>query len=161
MLARGIRGYKKPQLNVFKRFNSGSHGHGHDDHGHGPVKETEINLVKVFGIAVLGGVSWMFYKNHKNGNEPIIKTKTYNEVEERPTLRNENYLKRYQTSFIKGYMRDKGGVGQKQYKRMSEGALPINLIPTHSPDTTQFGAGIKLSELGPRRENPQYFAPLK
>lgn len=160
MITRGLQGVRQRTVigaRTFKRYNSHGHDHGHE----APAKETEVNLVKVFGIAVLGGVGLMFYRNHKNGNEPIIQTKLYNEVEDRPQLRNENYLKRYQTSFIKGYMRDKGGIGQKQYKRMSEGALPVNLIPTHSPDGVQYGAGIKLSELGPRRENPQYFAPLK
>lgn len=155
MFSRSIRATSKKQLNISKRFNS------HDHHHHEPVKETEVNVVKVFGVAVLGGISLMLYKNYKQGNEPVIKTKLYNEVEDRPNLRTENYLKRYQTSFIKGYMRDKGGVGQKQYKRLAEGALPINLIPTHSPDGNQYGAGIKLNELGPRKENIEYFAPLK
>lgn len=154
MLSRSIKTTSKKQFNILKRYNH--HGHHHE-----PAKETEINLVTVFGIAILGGVSLMFYRNYKAGNEPIIKTKLYNEVEERPLLRNESYLKRYQTSFIKSYMRDKGGVGQKQYKRLAEGSIATNLIPTHSPDGNQFGAGIKLSELGPRRENTQYFAPLK
>ncbi|EGV64073.1 hypothetical protein PSN45_003832 [Yamadazyma tenuis] len=155
MFSRSIRDASKRQVKLLRRYNHHDHGH------HEPVKETEINLAKVFGIAVLGGVSLIFYKNYKAGNDPIVRTKLYNEVEERPNLRNENYLKRYQTSFIKGYIRDKGGVGQKQYNRMAEGALPVNLIPTHSTDGNQFGSGIKLGELGPRRENIQYFSPLK
>lgn len=161
MFVRTVKRTYKP-LNILaigKRFNShGSPGHG--DHEI-PTKETEVNLFKVFSISILGAISYILYKNHKNGDEPIFKTKSYNQVETRGNQRTENYLKRYETSFIKGYIRDKGGIGQKQYKRMSEGPISTVLIPTHSTGGDQFGAGIKLGNLGPRKEPIRYFAPLK
>lgn len=146
----------KGVLRSFRRFNS--HGHGHDSHE--PAKEVEINVTKIFGVAIFSGIGLMFYNNYKKGNEPIIKTSLYNNVEERPNSRSDNYLKRYQTSFIKGYIRDKGGIGQKQYNRLTEKNVPINLIPTHSGSGHTFGEGIKLGELGPRKEQVKYFAPL-
>ncbi|CAH6720312.1 hypothetical protein CLIB1444_03S09120 [[Candida] jaroonii] len=154
---RGVKNTSKNLNLISKRFNS--HGH-HDPH---PPKESEINLFTVLGIGALGGVTYMFYKNHKNGNEPVIKTKLYNELEDenRINARSEGYKKKYQISFIKSVIRDKGGIGQNQYRKMNGEILPVSLIPTHSPNGNQFGAGIKLSELGPRKEKTQYFAPLK
>lgn len=119
---------------------------------------TEINVANVFGLAALAGISLYFYRNTKN--EPVVKTALYNQMDERPNLRNENYLRRYKTSFVKSFIRDKGGIGQKQFRREAQGAVPTILIPTHSPTGPQFGAGIKTADLGPRKERVRFFAPL-
>lgn len=126
----------------------------------GKPKEIEVNVTKIFGIAALAGGLYV-YKNSSERKEPLIKTPLYNQVDERENLRNENYLKRYKSSFIKSYIKDRGGIGQRQYRRISEGAVPTNLIPTHSPFGNQFGAGIKTDKLGPRKERIRVYAPLK
>lgn len=136
----------------FKRFNS-SH------HEPQPNKSIEINLTKIFGIAGLAGAA-LVYKNKDNRQKPLIETKLYKEQDDRYNLRNENYLKRYKSSFIKEFMKDKGGVGQRQYRRISEGVVPTSLIPAHSPFGEQFGAGIKTDQLGPRKERVRLYAPL-
>lgn len=120
--------------------------------------QSEIDVTKVFGLALLAGVSLYFYRSKQ---EPVIKTAVYNHESERSQIRNEAYLKKYKTSFIKSFIADKGGIGQKQFRRQAMGSVPQNLIPTHSPWGNQFGAGIKTDKLGPRRERIRYFAPLE
>lgn len=141
-------------INAFKRYGSSSSHHE-------PVsKPIEISVTKVFGIAALAGAA-LVYKNHERTDEPLVKTALYTEQAsgDRETLRNENYLKRYKTSFIKGLIRDKGGIGQRQYRRISDNAtVPTVLIPTHSPYGSQFGQGIKTDALGPRQERIRVYA---
>ncbi|KAK6461935.1 hypothetical protein DFJ63DRAFT_206409 [Scheffersomyces coipomensis] len=143
----------------FKRFNS-SHHH-HDSHSQ-PPKTLEINITKIFGIAAVAG-AFLVYKNHEPTDKPLIATGLYNQQVngDRENLRNENYLRRYKTSFIKGFIRDKGGIGQRQNRRISDPPVTsTNLIPTHSPYGNQFGAGIKTDKLGPRKERVRIFAPI-
>ncbi|CUM63127.1 uncharacterized protein PRCAT00000694001 [Priceomyces carsonii] len=139
---------------VLRRFNSSS-SHGSTE----PPKNIEISVTKIFGVAALAG-GLLVYKNHENRDKPLYKTKLYNEEEERPTARSENYLKRYKTSFLSAYMKDRGGIGQRQYRRISESIVPTTVIPSHSPEGDQFGAGIKTDQLGPRRERIRLYAPL-
>lgn len=134
-----------------KRFYSSDH--------HTPApSQNEIDASKVFGVALLAGISLYFYRSTK---EPVIKTPLYNQTEERVQLRNEAYLKRYKASFIKAFIRDKGGIGQRQYRREIQGAIPNVLIPAPSPYGDQFGSGIKTDKLGPRKERVRYFAPME
>ncbi|KAK6202416.1 uncharacterized protein RJT21DRAFT_118438 [Scheffersomyces amazonensis] len=144
----------------FKRFNS-SHNH-HE----APQKTVEINITKIFGIAAAAG-ALLVYKNQQTTDKPLFATKLYNDQAEgvRENLRNENYLKRYKTSFIQGFIRDKGGIGQRQHRRIADSTIhSTNLIPTHSPFSNQlgnqFGAGIKTDKLGPRKERIRIFAPI-
>lgn len=116
----------------------------------------EINVTKVFGVALAAGVLLYFYRSSKL---PVMETPLYKQTEERELMRNEAYLRRYKTSFIKTFIRDKGGVGQRQYRKNYQGAVPTVLIPTHSTSGDQFGAGIKMDLLGPRKERMRYFAP--
>lgn len=137
----------------FRRFYSADHHHEAPAAAQG-----EIDLSKVFGVAFLAGLSLYFYRSSK---EPVLKTALYEFQDERENLRNEAYLKRYKTSFIKTFMRDKGGVGQRQFRREALGPIPQTLIHAHSPYGDQFGAGIKTDKLGPRRERTKYFAPIE
>lgn len=136
----------------FRRFNSSGH------HDAPAATQSEIDVTKVFGVALLTGVSLYFYKATK---EPVIKTPLYSHQDEREQMRNEAYARKYKTSFIKSFIRDKGGIGAKQHRRQVIGAVPSVLIPTHSPYCNQFGAGIKTADLGPRKERIKYYAPLK
>lgn len=138
---------------VGRRFNS------HGAHHHAEQAQSEVNVPKALGGFVLAGIALYFYRSTKD--EPIIQTPLYKQNEDRPNLRNETYLEKYKTSFIKGFIKDKGGIGQKHLRRQTMGSVPQTLIPAHSPAGNQFGAGIKLEELGPRRQQPRYFAPLK
>ncbi|EEQ39411.1 hypothetical protein EJF18_40336 [Clavispora lusitaniae] len=136
----------------FRRFYSA-------DHHQAPAStQNEIDATKVFGVALLAGVSLYFYRSTK---EPVIKTPLYQQQDDRVQLRNEAYLKKYKSSFIKTFIRDKGGIGQRQYRREVIGAAPTNLIPAASPYGEQFGASIKTDKLGPRKERTRYFAPLE
>lgn len=120
--------------------------------------QTEIDATKVLGMAVLAGISLYFYRSTK---QPVFETGLLKYNDERVQLRNEAYLKRYKISFIKSFMRDNGGYGQRQFKREAQGAIPQTLIHAPSPYGDQFGAGIKTNTLGPRRERVKYFAPLE
>lgn len=134
-----------------RRFYSSDH--------HAPAQtQNEIDATKVFGVALLAGVTLYFYRSTK---EPVIKTPLYNQQDDRVNLRNEAYLKKYKTSFIKNFIQDKGGIGQKQYRREIAGAVPTALIPAASPYGEQFGSSIKTDKLGPRKERIRYFAPLE
>lgn len=145
-----FRAARTARVNL-KRFYSADH--------HTPApSHNEIDATKVFGIALLAGVSLYFYKSTK---EPVIKTPLYNQSDDRAQLRDEAYVKRYKTSFIKTFIRDKGGIGQRQFRREIQGAVPHVLIPAPSPYGEQFGAGIKTDKLGPRKERVRYFAPLE
>lgn len=137
----------------FRRFYSADHHH----EAPAPT-QNEIDVTKVFGVALLAGVSLFFYRSSK---EPVIKTPLYEQQDDRVQLRNEAYLKTYKTSFIKTFMRDKGGIGQRQYRREIQGAVPNTLIHAASPYGDQFGASIKTNALGPRKERVRYFAPLE
>lgn len=137
----------------FKRFYSSGHGH------EAPASaQTEIDVTKVFGIAVLAGVSLYFYRSSES---PVVETAYYKQLETRDDARSEAYLKRYKTSFIKTFIRDKGGIGQRQFRGPAQSPIPQTFIHLHSPYGNQFGAGIKTDKLGPRRERIKYFAPLE
>lgn len=136
----------------FRRYNSSGH------HEAPAPSLNEIDVTKVFGVALLAGVSLFFYRSSK---EPVIKTPLYNQVEDRVQMRNEAYARKYKSSFIKAFIRDKGGIGLKQHRREVIGAVPTTTIPTHSPYGNQFGAGIKTADLGPRKERIKYYAPLE
>lgn len=140
------------QQSLGKRFNH------HEASHHASSSSSEVNIPKALAGFVLAGVGLYFYRSTQD--KPIIQTPLYNQSDERPLLRNETYLNRYKTSFIKGFIKDRGGIGQRHFRRQNIGATPTNLIPTHSPTGDQFGAGIKLSELGPRKQQTKYFAPL-
>lgn len=142
----------------FKRFNSSHHEHHVEAN-----KPIEISISKVFGIAALAGAA-LVYKNHERTDAPLVETALYkDEVDgKREQSRNDNYAKRYKTSFIKGLIRDKGGIGQRQYRRLTDSAaVPTNLIPSHSPFGKQFGVGINTETLGPRRERVRVYAPVE
>lgn len=140
---------------TFKRFNSsGSHVT--------EPKPFEINITKIFGVAIVAS-GFLVYKNHELTDKPLIETKLYEQQgsSERSDLRNANYQKRYDVSFLKAFIRDKGGIGQRQYRRTSDSsAVPTNLIPSHSTNGNQFGAGIKTNALGPRKERIRVYAPI-
>lgn len=137
---------------ISKRFASSSHTE--------PSKPIEINLTKIFAIAALaGGV--LVYKNKKEN--PILETKLLKQeaTGERVNKRNEAYLQTYKISFIKEFIRDKGGVGQKQYGKLKDKSLlPTALIHPSSTFKREFGAGIKTNEIGPRREHIRLYAPI-
>lgn len=122
----------------------------------------EINLAKIFAVAAaVGGI--LVYRNHERTDKPLVATKLYQQVAdgERADLRNDNYQKRYDVSFLKTFIRDKGGVGQRQYRRQTDSTpVPTSLIPSHSPYGNQFGAGIKTDKLGPRKERIRVYAPI-
>lgn len=136
----------------FKRLNSSA-----PHHAPAPT-ENEIDVSKVLGLAALAGISLYFYRSTK---EPVIKTPLYNQQDERSSLRNEAYLKRYKTSFVKTFIRDKGGIGERVYRRQVQGAVPNVLIPAASPYGDRFGASIKTDKLGPRKERTKYFTALE
>lgn len=136
----------------FRRFYSADH------HDAPAATQNEVDVTKVFGLALLAGVSLYFYRSTK---EPVIKTALYEQQDDRERLRSEAYQKRYNTSFIKEFIRDKGGIGQRQFRREVQGAAPQTLIHAPSPYGDQFGSGIKTDKLGPRRERIRYFAPLE
>lgn len=123
-----------------------------------PSPQTEIDLTKVIGFALLGGAALYFYRSSK---EPVVKTAAYKFVEERPQLRDEDYLRKYKISSVKSFIQDKGGIGQRRFLNRRSDVVPQTVIPTHSPLGDQFGAGIKTDKLGPRRERIRYFAPLE
>ncbi|ODV81004.1 uncharacterized protein CANTADRAFT_20554 [Suhomyces tanzawaensis NRRL Y-17324] len=160
MLARARTSVARSITQSGRRFNSSS---SHDSHHKvTESKPIEINLAKVFGIAAAAG-ALLVYKNHEKTDKPLVSTPLYNEQSsgERENARNENYLKRYKTSFIKELIRDKGGIGQKQYRRITDtSAIPNVLIPSHSPYGNQFGSGIKTDQLGPRKERIRIYAPI-
>lgn len=119
-------------------------------------------MTKVFGVAALVAMA-LVYKNNKNADRPLVETRLYREEADgqRKLLRNENFSDRYKISFIKGFMKDKGGIGQRQFRKLPDlSPVPTVLINTHSPYGPQFGAGIKTDKLGPRRERVRIFAPL-
>lgn len=120
--------------------------------------QTEIDLTKVIGFALLGGVALYFYRSSK---EPVVQTAAYKFVEERPQLRDEDYLTKYKISSVKSFIQDKGGIGQRRFLNRHNDVIPQTVIPSHSPYGDQFGAGIKTDKLGPRRERIRYFAPLE
>ncbi|GEQ67729.1 hypothetical protein JCM33374_g1394 [Metschnikowia sp. JCM 33374] len=136
----------------FRRFYSADH------HSAPASTQTEIDVTKVFGIAVLGGISLYFYRSSP---EPVVETGYYKQLETRDQLRSDAYLKRYKTSFIKTFIRDKGGIGQNHLRGPAQTPIPQTYIHAHSPYGNQFGAGIKTDKLGPRRERIKYFAPLE
>ncbi|CCE80132.1 Piso0_003231 [Millerozyma farinosa CBS 7064] len=165
MLGRSLRSVKKGAetkrvWNSIRTYAS-DHGHEghHEEHHEAPKKDIEVNLTKVFGIGVLVA-GFYVYKSQDKREEPLVKTPLYEQVEERQNWRNDNYIKRYKASFIKSYMRDLGGIGQKQFRREAHLPIPSSLIAAHSPFGDQFGAGIKTDKLGPRKERVRYFAPL-
>lgn len=147
-----VRSAARVTRSAGKRFYSA----GHD---HPAPPQTEIDLTKVFGFALLGGVTLYFYRSSK---EPVIKTAAYKNVEERPQLRDQDYLTKYKISSVKNFMQDKGGIGQRRFLNRHSDLIPQTVIPTHSTMRgDQFGAGIKTGNLGPRRERIRYFAPLE
>lgn len=123
-----------------------------------PSPQTEIDLTKVIGFALLGGAALYFYRSSK---EPVVKTAAYKFVEERGQLRDEDYLNKYKISAVKSFIQDKGGIGQRRFINRRSDVIAQTVIPTHSPFGDQFGAGIKTDKLGPRRERIRYFAPLE
>ncbi|CAH2350128.1 hypothetical protein CLIB1423_01S03114 [[Candida] railenensis] len=123
------------------------------------VKETEINVPKIFGIAALFGASIWLYKN-TNGDQPAIKTQYFDTFEKRRNVREE----------IKLDLDEKANgrnniflPGKQQHASNNEFKpnLNYNIIPAHSPWGVQFGQGIKTDKLGPRREQPVKFAPAQ
>lgn len=120
--------------------------------------QNEIDIRKVFGVALLAGVSLYFFRSAK---DPVIRTPLYNQSDDRIHWRNDAHQKVYKTSMVKAFMRDHGGIGQQSLRKYHTETVPTVLIPTHSPYRDVFGAGIKTSELGPRRERVKYFAPLE
>lgn len=128
-------------------------------HNNAPAAtQNEIDVRKVFGVALLAGVSLYFFRLAK---DPVIRTPLYNQLDDRIQWRNEAHQKVYKTSFIKLFIRDKGGIGQQQYRKHTTDPVPTVLIPTHSAFGDSFGSGIKTGNLGPRRERVKYFAPLE
>ncbi|KAM9891202.1 hypothetical protein OXX69_012363 [Metschnikowia pulcherrima] len=137
----------------FRRFYaSGAH------HEAPASTQTEIDVTKVFGMAVLAGISLYFYRS---SDGPVVETSYYNQLENRDQMRSEAYLKQYKTSFIKTFIKDKGGIGQRHLRGPAQSAIPQTFIHSHSPFGNQFGAGIKTDKLGPRKERVKYFAPLE
>ncbi|OBA21586.1 hypothetical protein METBIDRAFT_41078 [Metschnikowia bicuspidata var. bicuspidata NRRL YB-4993] len=137
----------------FKRFFAA--GAQHDAPA---ATQTEIDVTKVFSMAVLAGVSLYFYRS---SDSPVVETAYYKQMENRDQMRSDAYLKRYKTSFIKTFIRDKGGLGQNHLRAAAHTPIPQTFIHLHSPYGQQFGAGIKTDKLGPRRERIKYFAPLQ
>lgn len=123
-----------------------------------PIKETEINVPKLFGIAALVGASIWLYKN-TNGDQPAIKTQYFNTIESRKNTREEIRIDIDEKAngrssiFTPGHYHS----ADKEFKPN----LNYNLIPRHSPWGNQFGQGIKTDQLGPRRERPVMFAPAQ
>lgn len=143
---------KNNTVSISKRFNH------HHSSASSASSQSEVNIPKAIGGFVLAGVGLYFYRS--TNDDPIIKTPLYNQTDDRQTGRNEAYLEKYKSSFVKGFIKDRGGIGQKQFRRQSMGPDSTILIPAHSPTGDQFGAGIKTEKLGPRRERVRYFAPL-
>lgn len=153
MFVRSTRCLKQQGQIVSKRFNH------HEASHHASTSTSEVNIPKAIGGFVLAGITLFFYRSQQE--DPIIKTPLYKQSDDREILRNENYLRRYKTSFIKTFIKDKGGIGSRQLNREKLGGIPTTLIQSPSAFVQEFGAGIKTDKLGPRRERPVYFAPLK
>ncbi|EGW30866.1 uncharacterized protein SPAPADRAFT_62765 [Spathaspora passalidarum NRRL Y-27907] len=139
---------------TFKRFNSAHHHHPEPE-----SKPFEITITKIFGIAALAG-GYLVY--NRDFDEPLFQHEVFDKTRsgERDDLRSENYLQRYKNAFISEYGRDKGGIGNRLYRRAGDYVVrEQTLIPSQSPFAQEFGAGIKLNELGPRRERFPRFAP--
>lgn len=142
---------------TFKRFAS-SESH----HEPTPSKSFEINITKIFAVAAVAG-GFLVYKNKDKSEKPFVETELYKfqQTGEREHARNVAYLHKYKESFMKEFIKDKGGIGQRQYRRISD-STPISttLINSHSTFRNEYGAGIKTNELGPRKERIRLFAPL-
>lgn len=154
MFARTLRTSRTVQVSA-KRFYSAGHGHGH---GPEKPKEVEVSISKIFGVAAVAGGVYFYLRSDRD--DPYIKTPLYKQQDERAEIRNQNYERRYRTSFIKQFIRDNGGIGRSEYRQASEDYFPTTIIPAHSPYGNQFGAGIKTDGLGPRREPARSYAPL-
>lgn len=151
-----VRAAKTGIPQAFKRYASNSHHEA-------PQKSFEINLTKIFAIAGIAG-GFLVWKNHNRTDKPLLETQLFKfqESGERTTQRNDAYTQKYKTSFIKEFIRDKGGIGQRQYRKISDGtAVSSSLINSHSVWKTEFGAGIKTNEIGPRRERIRIYAPIR
>ncbi|KAG7665235.1 uncharacterized protein J8A68_001291 [[Candida] subhashii] len=146
---------------TFRRFNS-----SHSNHTPEPETTFEITITKIFGVAaVLGG--YFYYNSNNKSDKPFLNLKLFEQEAsgERNHLRNEHMAKRRKMGFIKEFAKDKGGIGQKQYARMARERQPFPtvLIPAASPYGKygeQFGAGIHLDKLGPRKARPRLYAPI-
>lgn len=139
--------------NTSRRFYSS--GHSEDS----KQKGMEVSITKILGVAATAGGVYA-YKN-ADRDKPLIKTPLYKEQDARQHKRNENYQKRYKTSFIKSYIKDRGGIGQRQYNRATASAIPTTLISSGSPYENQFGGSIHTDKLGPRKERIRVYAPIK
>lgn len=137
---------------VHKRFITTSH------HDSPASTQTEVDLTKVIGFALAGGAALYFYRSSK---EPAVKTAAYKFVEERPHLRDEDYLTKYKISSVKSFYQDKGGIGHTRFVRQWNEIVPQTLINSHSAFGDQYGAGIKTDQLGPRRQRVRRLAPLE
>ncbi|CAK9435987.1 uncharacterized protein LODBEIA_P05750 [Lodderomyces beijingensis] len=172
MLTRSIKQASKQSLRLqsasssqltAKRFNSSHHDDRHHHHEPKEEKPFEITITKIFGIAaLLGGV--IMYRGKDSTEEPLFKSGLFEQETngQRAHLRDVNFEQRYKLGFIKTYINDNGGkFGNQIYRRTKgEDILNNNLVPAHSPYGHQIGAGIKLNEIGPRRERIPRFAPL-
>lgn len=143
---------------TFKRFNSHGHGHGHFE---APEPHVEITMTKIFGVAAAAG-AFLYYNDT---SKPLFNLKLFDQETsgDRTQSRSENYAMRSKLAFVKEFAgRDKGGVGQQYYRRKATNRdiMPHNLIPAHSPFGSQFGAGVKTDQLGPRRERTRLYAPI-
>ncbi|CAI5756994.1 unnamed protein product [Candida verbasci] len=150
-----------PKITTFKRYNS---SHNHDDHHHhqSEAKAIQITFAKIFSIAALLG-GFLVYKNKDNTELPILQSQLidYQLDGTRVKLRDENFNKKYDVGFTRVFALDNGGIGQTIRKNKVDIPMNYNLIPAHSPFGKNFGQGIKLNELGPRRERLRKFAPLE
>ncbi|KAI3402814.2 hypothetical protein KGF56_004488 [Candida oxycetoniae] len=173
MLNRSIQITSKSRLSVravsqltSKRYNHHS-SNNHSDHGHHGTaaedKPFEITITKIFGIAALAG-GLLMYKRKDTSETPLFESGLFEQEQngERSHLRDKNFENRYKIGFIKTYINDNGGEFGDQIYRRSKGedVLNNNLLAASSPYGNRFGAGIKLNELGPRRERIPRFAPL-
>ncbi|KAI5951041.1 hypothetical protein KGF54_004115 [Candida jiufengensis] len=152
---------KQLQLKTSKRYNSSHH---HDHHPPKEEKPFEITMTKIFGIAALAG-GFLMYRSKDKTDEPLFKSGLFEQETNgaRSHLRDEAFENRYKIGFIKTYILDNGGdgLGNQMFRRTSgEDILNNNLIGAHSPYGQQYGAGIKLNNLSPRRERIERFAPL-
>lgn len=125
-------------------------------------KVIEISMAKILGVASIL-IVMILHQRNQSLDRPIFETRLYKEElsEESKASRDEYHLYRYKQAFIKSYIKDKGGIGQKQIGA-NRGSMPVPtvLINTHSPYETQFGSGIKTDKLGPRRDRIRLYAPL-
>ncbi|WLF76800.1 hypothetical protein PVL30_000504 [Lodderomyces elongisporus] len=175
MLSRSIQLSAKSHVRVLsrqhisKRFNSSHSDNHHDDHhGHGHAtaeeKPFEITIAKVFGLAaILGGL--IMYKNKDSTDSTLFNSQLFEQVSsgQRDSARAEAYENRYKVGFMKSFIKDNGGeFGEQMYTRAKgDDIWNYTVIPAHSPFGQQIGAGIKLNEVGPRRERAPRFAPLQ